>query len=150
MITPRGRRLAIDVGSVRVGVATCDPDGILATPVETVQRTPDDGDVRRVAALAAEYEVIEVIVGLPRTLRNTDGPAVEAARDFGDQVAAAVAPVPVLYHDERLTTVTAAGALRASGRKGKAARAVIDQAAAVAILQGWLDARRNQGRDASD
>ncbi|MEZ5211500.1 MULTISPECIES: Holliday junction resolvase RuvX [unclassified Gordonia (in: high G+C Gram-positive bacteria)] len=150
MISPRGRRLGIDVGSVRVGVASCDPDGILATPVETVQRTADDADVRRVAALADEYEVVEVVVGLPRTLRNTEGAAVAAARDFGGQVAAAIAPVPVVYHDERLTTVTAAGALRASGRKGKAARAVIDQAAAVAILQGWLDARRSEGRGASD
>ena len=150
MISPRGRRLAIDVGSVRVGVASCDPDGILATPVETVQRTADDADVRRVAALAEEYEVVEVVVGLPRTLRNTDGPAVTAAREFGDSVAAAVAPVPVTYHDERLTTVTAASALRASGKKGKAARAVIDQAAAVAILQGWLDSKKNERVDTSE
>ncbi|GAC57345.1 putative Holliday junction resolvase [Gordonia hirsuta DSM 44140 = NBRC 16056] len=140
----RGRRLALDVGSVRVGVASCDPDGILATPVETVQRTRDTGDVRRVAELAAEYEVVEVVVGLPRTLRNTEGAAVAAAREFGDAVAGAIAPTPVVYYDERLTTVTAAGALRASGKNGKAARAVIDQAAAVAILQGWLDSTRNR------
>ncbi|MFM9376136.1 Holliday junction resolvase RuvX [Gordonia sp. VNK21] len=153
MITPRGRRLALDVGTVRVGVAVCDPDGILATPVETVQRTEGDGDVQRVAALAAEYEVLAVIVGLPRTLRNTEGVAVASAKAFGDRVAALVDPVPVIYHDERLTTVTAAGALRASGRKGKSARAVIDQAAAVAILQGWLDvqsASQGQGRLAGD
>lgn len=150
MIAPRGRRLGIDVGSVRVGVASCDPDGILATPVETVQRAAGDADVRRIAELTAEYEAVEVIVGLPRTLRNTEGAAVAAARDFGGRVAAAIAPVPVSYHDERLTTVTAAGALRASGRKGKAARAVIDQAAAVAILQGWLDTRRSEGRGTSD
>ncbi|MFT3662506.1 MAG: Holliday junction resolvase RuvX [Gordonia sp. (in: high G+C Gram-positive bacteria)] len=150
MIAPRGRRLGIDVGSVRVGVASCDPDGILATPVETVQRTADDADVRRVADIAAEYEAVQVVVGLPRTLRNTEGAAVEAARAFGSQVAAAIAPVPVIYHDERLTTVTAAGALRASGKKGKAARAVIDQAAAVAILQGWLDAQRSGGWGSSD
>lgn len=150
MITPRGRRLAIDVGSVRVGVASCDPDGILATPVETVQRTADDADVRRVAAIADEYEVVEVIVGLPRTLRNTEGAAVVAAREFGDAVAAAIDPIPVLYHDERLTTVTAASALRASGKKAKAARAVIDQAAAVAILQGWLDSTRNGRHDTSE
>ncbi len=150
MIAPRGRRLGIDVGSVRVGVASCDPDGILATPVETVQRTPGDADVRRIAEIAAEYEVVEVIVGLPRTLRNTEGAAVAAARDFGGRVAAAIDPIPVRYHDERLTTVTAASALRASGRKGKAARAVIDQAAAVAILQAWLDTRRSEGRDSSD
>ena len=150
MITPRGRRMALDVGSVRVGVAVCDPDGILATPVETVQRTDGDADVQRVAALVAEYEAIALIVGLPRTLRNTEGVAVTAARDFGTRVAALIDPVPVLYHDERLTTVTAASALRASGRKGKSARAVIDQAAAVAILQGWLDTHRSGGWGASD
>lgn len=150
MIAPRGRRLGIDVGSVRVGVAVCDPDGILATPVETVQRTSDDADVRRIAVIAAEYEVVQVVIGLPRTLRNTEGAAVEAARAFGAAIAAAIDPVPVIYHDERLTTVTAAGALRASGRKGKAARAVIDQAAAVAILQGWLDTHRSGGWGASD
>ncbi|GEE02698.1 putative pre-16S rRNA nuclease [Gordonia spumicola] len=140
--------MAIDVGSVRVGVAVCDPDGILATPVETVQRTKHDGDVERVVAIIDEYEAIGVIVGLPRTLRNTDGPAVDAARAFGDRLAAALTgrsgmpDVPIEYHDERLTTVTATTALRASGVKAKNARAVVDQAAAVAILQGWLDARR--------
>lgn len=149
-IQPRGRRLGIDVGSVRIGVASCDPDGILATPVETVQHTTTAAAVRRIAEIADEYEAVEVIVGSPRTLRNTEGAAVAAAREFGDAVASAIAPVPVLYHDERLTTVTAAGALRASGKKGKAARAVIDQAAAVAILQGWLDARRSGGWDSSD
>ncbi len=150
MISPRGRRLAIDVGSVRVGVASCDPEGILATPVETVRRTDDDADVRRVAALTAEYEAVEVIVGLPRTLRNTEGAAVDAARAFGEDIASAIAPVPVVYHDERLTTVTAASALRASGKSAKAARAVIDQAAAVAILQGWLDSKRNARMDARE
>lgn len=149
-IAPRGRRLGIDVGSVRIGVASCDPDGILATPVETVPHTTTAGAVRRVAEIAAEYEAVEVIVGLPRTLRNTEGAAVAAAREFGDAVAAAIDPVTVVYQDERLTTVTAAGALRASGKKGKAARAVIDQAAAVAILQGWLDRRRSGGWDSSD
>lgn len=150
MISPRGRRLGIDVGSVRVGVASCDPDGILATPVETVQRTRDDGDVRRIAALVEEYEAVQVIVGLPRTLRNTEGAAVAAAKDFGGRVADAVTPVPVLYHDERLTTVTATTALRASGRKAKNQRAVIDQAAAVTILQGWLDQQRSGRLSASD
>ncbi|MFT3715284.1 MAG: Holliday junction resolvase RuvX [Gordonia sp. (in: high G+C Gram-positive bacteria)] len=143
MITPRGRRVAIDVGSVRVGVAQCDPDGILATPVETVHRTTDDGDVRRIAEIVAEYEAVGVIIGLPRTLRNTEGAAVAAAKDFGARVEAAIAPVPVIYHDERLTTVTAAAALRESGRKSRTARAVIDQAAAVTILQGWLDLQRS-------
>ncbi|MGV9671081.1 MULTISPECIES: Holliday junction resolvase RuvX [unclassified Gordonia (in: high G+C Gram-positive bacteria)] len=139
----RGRRLGIDVGSVRIGVAVCDPDGILATPVETVRRDSSGGtDIARIATLVAEYEAIGVIIGLPKTLRNTDGVAVAAAREFGDALTSAIAPVGVEYVDERLTTVTAAQALRASGRSAKSSRGVIDQAAAVAILQGWLDARR--------
>lgn len=143
MTLSRGRRLGIDVGSVRIGVAVCDPDGILATPVETVRRTPDgDGDVERIAAIAAEYEVVGIVVGLPKTLRNETGAAAVAAREFGDQLATRLAPLPVDYSDERLTTVTAAQSLRASGRNAKSSRAVIDQAAAVAILQGWLDTRR--------
>ncbi|NDK90997.1 Holliday junction resolvase RuvX [Gordonia desulfuricans] len=143
MASERGRRLGIDVGSVRVGVAVCDPDGILATPVETVRRDIGGGtDIARIAELVAEYEAIGVVIGLPKTLRNTDGPAVEAARGFGDTLAPVIDPVAIEYADERLTTVTAAQALRASGRSAKSSRGVIDQAAAVAILQGWLDARR--------
>ncbi|MDL9937303.1 Holliday junction resolvase RuvX [Gordonia sp. ABSL1-1] len=139
----RGRRLGIDVGSVRIGVAVCDPDGILATPVETVRRSPkDDADLRRLAELATEYEVIEVVVGLPKTLRNEAGVAAQTAQAFGSRLADTIAPVPVSYADERLTTVTAQQALHASGRSVKSSRSVIDQAAAVAILQGWLDARR--------
>ncbi len=137
--------MAIDVGSVRVGVAVCDPDGILATPVETVQRAKDGSDIARIVTIIDEYEAVGVVIGLPRTLRNTDGPAVKAARGFGGRLASALSEVrdlPVEYHDERLTTVTATTALRASGVKAKDARAVVDQAAAVAILQGWLDARR--------
>ncbi len=139
----RGRRIGVDVGSVRIGVAVCDPDGILATPVETVRRTPDGtGDIDRIAAIVAEYEAVGVVVGLPKTLRNEAGAAAQAAQEFGDRLADRIAPVSVECHDERLTTVTATQALRASGVKAKSSRGVIDQAAAVAILQGWLDTRK--------
>ncbi|EGD56056.1 Holliday junction resolvase RuvX [Gordonia neofelifaecis] len=142
MIEPRGRRIAIDVGSVRVGVAVCDPDGILATPVETVRRSKDGADVARIVDLITEYDAVGVVIGLPRTLRGEEGPAVRAARYFGRQLASEAEGVSIEFYDERLTTVTATTALRASGVKAKDARAVIDQAAAVAILQGWLDAQR--------
>lgn len=142
MITPRGRRIAVDVGSVRVGVAVCDPDGILATPVETIRRAKDGSDIARLIDLIRVYEAIGVIIGLPRTLRGEEGPAVRAARYFAKQLTAELDGVAVEFYDERLTTVTATQALRASGVKAKAARAVVDQAAAVAILQGWLDAQR--------
>lgn len=139
-LTPRGRRVAIDVGSVRIGVASCDPDGILATPVETVARTAgSDGDIRRIADIVAEYEAVEVIVGLPKTLRDEHGHAAKLATEFGDALAERISPVAVLYSDERLSTVTAQQALRSSGVRARQQKGVVDQAAAVAILQGWLD-----------
>lgn len=138
----RGRRLGVDVGSVRVGVALSDPDGVLATPLVTVARDTEGGsDVAALRELVAEYAAVEVVVGLPRTLAGREGPAAEAARMFGDSLAAAL-PVPVVYADERLTTVVATRQLRSRGVKARKQRAVIDQAAAVAILQSWLDARR--------
>jgi putative Holliday junction resolvase len=138
----RGRRLGIDVGAVRVGVATCDPDGVLATPLVTVPRDVDGGsDLRVIAALVAEHEAVGVVVGLPRTLAGREGPAAEAARAFADGLAG-VLDVPVELSDERLTTVVATQQLRERGVKGRKQRAVVDQAAAVAILQGWLDAHR--------
>ncbi len=138
----RGRRLGVDVGAVRVGVALSDPEGVLATPLVTVPRDAEHGsDVATLCALVAEHAAVEVVVGLPRTLAGREGPAAEAARAFGDALAAAV-DVPVVFADERLTTVLATRQLRARGVKGRKQRAVIDQAAAVAILQSWLDAHR--------
>ncbi len=138
----RGRRLGIDVGAVRVGVALCDPDGLLATPLVTVPRDVAGGsDLRTLADLVAEHDVVQIVVGLPRTLAGREGPAAQAARAFADGLAGAVA-VPVVFSDERLTTVVATRQLRDSGRKGRKQRAVVDQVAAVAILQGWLDTHR--------
>lgn len=135
----RGRRLGIDVGSVRVGVALSDPDGMLATPLLTVPRDVEGGtDVATIAALVAEHDVVGVVVGLPRTLAGREGPAAEAARAFVAALEPAL-PVPVELSDERLTTVVATRQLRESGRRGKRQRAVVDQVAAVGILQGWLD-----------
>ena len=140
----RGRYLGIDVGAVRVGVAICDPDGVLATPLVTVPRDADGGsDLRAIAELVTEYEAIGVVVGLPRTLAGREGSAAEAARAFADALAG-VLDVPVELSDERLTTVVATQQLRERGVKGRKQRAVVDQAAAVAILQGWLDANRSR------
>jgi putative Holliday junction resolvase len=138
----RGRRIGIDVGSVRVGVALSDPDGLIATPLQTVPRDVDGGtDVATIAALVAEHEAVGVVVGLPRTLAGREGPAAEAARVFVAVLEPALA-VPVELSDERLTTVVATRQLRESGRKGRKQRAVVDQVAAVGILQGWLDTHR--------
>jgi len=132
------------VGSVRIGVACSDPDGILATPVETVRRDRSGKHVRRLAALAAEFEAVEVIVGLPRTLADRVGASAQDAIELAEALASRVAPIPVRLADERLTTVSAQRSLRAAGISAKNQRAVIDQAAAVAILQSWLEQRRAQ------
>lgn len=130
------------MGSVRIGVAVSDPDGILATPVETVRRDRTGKHLRRLAALAVEFEAVEVVVGLPRTLADRTGPSAQDATELAEALATRVAPTPVRLADERLTTVSAQRSLRAAGVRAKDQRAVIDQAAAVAILQGWLDERR--------
>lgn len=135
-----GTRLGVDVGSVRVGVARSDPSGALATPVETVKR--GKGDLDRIAAIAAEYEAIEVVVGLPTSMSGREGQAAALAREFAARLAVRLAPVPVRLFDERLTTVAAQHGLRASGVRARKQRGVIDQAAAVVLLQDALDSER--------
>lgn len=130
------------MGSVRIGVAASDPDGVLATPVETVRRDRSAKHLRRLVELVAEYQVVEVIVGLPRTLADRTGPSALDAIELAGLLAARIVPVPVRMADERLTTVSAQRSLRQAGMRAKGQRKVIDQAAAVAILQGWLDERR--------
>lgn len=144
----RGARLGVDVGTVRVGVAVSDPDGILVSPVTTLSRDIQAlTDVAALATLVTERDVVEVVVGLPRTLRGDQGPAAAAARAYGDLVAARIAPVPVVFTDERLTTVLAHRGLAERGMNSRARRAVVDQAAAVAILQSRLDELRRAGAD---
>ncbi|WP_405020459.1 Holliday junction resolvase RuvX [Kitasatospora sp. NBC_00070] len=140
----RGRRIAVDVGDARIGVASCDPDGLIATPVETV---PAGGRSQaRIKAIVEEYDAVEVVVGLPRSLSGKEGPAAAKVREYAGRLAMLVYPVTVRLVDERMTTVTAAQAMRASGRNSKKGRSVIDQAAAVVILQSALETERVSGR----
>ncbi|HSX67776.1 Holliday junction resolvase RuvX [Nocardioides sp.] len=138
-----GVRLGVDPGDARIGVARCDPMGIIATPVETVPR--GDGDIARIAAILDEENAIEVVVGLPRSLNGSEGPAAVKVRKFAGALARHVAPVPVRLCDERLSTVTAEAQLRSQGRKGQKRRAVVDQVAAVVILQNALETERARG-----
>lgn len=138
-----GARLAIDVGSARIGVAGSDPGGLLASPLATVRR--GRGDLAEVARLATERRVIEIIVGLPTSLSGMAGQAADQVRDFAGALAEFVAPLPVRLVDERFTTVIAHAALRQGGRNSKERRTVIDQAAAALLLQGALDAERQTG-----
>ncbi|WP_284252592.1 Holliday junction resolvase RuvX [Litorihabitans aurantiacus] len=143
----RGVRVAVDVGSVRVGVARCDPDGILATPVETVRRTRDDDGTAHIAAIVAELEAFEVVVGLPRSLDGRNRQAASLARSYAGILARLVSPVPVRMVDERFTSATAHQAMTASGLPGRSQRAVVDQVAAVIVLQHALDIERSTGRE---
>jgi putative Holliday junction resolvase len=140
--------MGVDVGAVRVGVALSDPDAILASPLITLRRDTDsESDVTELRRLVAEHQVIEVVVGLPRTLAGRHGPAAIAAEHYAARLADRITPVPVRLADERLTTVIASRTLSDRGVRGKRQRAVVDQAAAVAILQSWLDAERSaEGR----
>jgi putative pre-16S rRNA nuclease len=139
-----GVRVGVDPGDARIGVARSDPSGFLASPVETVRR--GKGDLRRIARIVEESEAVEVVVGLPRSLSGGEGPAAEKARAFARSLARRVGPVPVRLCDDRLTTVAAEAMLRDRGRKGSDRRSVVDQAAAVLILQHALDTERATGR----
>jgi len=148
----RGRRLGVDVGKVRVGVAVSDPDGILATPVATVARDMGaaadsvPADIAELVRLVGEYEAVQIVVGLPVQLSGTEGAAAIDIRAYAERLAHAVGPVPIVLADERMSTVVATRRLAERGVRGRRQRAVVDQAAAVEILQSWLDAQRRQTR----
>lgn len=139
--------LGVDVGTVRVGVARSDPAGILATPVITLQRdVRSNSDITELAALVEEFDVVGVVVGLPRTLADREGQSALMAREYADLLAERITPIPVRHVDERLTTVSAQRKLSQGGARGskgsRAKRAVIDQVAAVELLQHWLESNR--------
>ncbi|MEU6024662.1 Holliday junction resolvase RuvX [Micromonospora sp. NPDC047134] len=146
----RGVRLGVDVGQVRIGVSRSDPHGVLATPLVTVAREqnprPDavSSDLAQLAALVVEHEAVEVVVGLPVNLAGRHGPAAEHVKAYARQLAEVISPVPVTLTDERMSTVVASRRLAERGVRGKRQRAVVDQAAAVEILQSWLDAQRRR------
>ncbi|WP_100812928.1 Holliday junction resolvase RuvX [Microbacterium lacus] len=138
-----GVRLGIDVGMARVGVARCDRDGLLATPVETVPRASGD-PIARVVEIARELDAVEIVVGLPISLAGRETASTADAREFAGAVAQASA-LPVRLLDERLTTVTANDALRRSGRSQRGSRSIVDQVAAVVLLQQALDVEKRTG-----
>ena len=139
-----GVRLAVDVGSVRIGVARSDPGGVLASPLTVVRS--GSGDLDALATLAASADAIEVIVGLPTSLSGREGAAAAGARSFAAELAGRLAPVPVRLVDERFTTTQAHEALRRGGKDSRARRSVVDAAAAAVLLQAALDAERATGR----
>jgi putative Holliday junction resolvase len=156
----RGVRLGVDVGTVRVGVAISDPDGILATPLVTLRRDLSTlresdlessetypQDITALMRLVEVHESVEVVVGLPVTLAGSESHAAKHVRAYAQLLARAVAPVPVRLTDERMSTAVATRRLSERGVRAGRRRAVVDQAAAVEILQGWLDAARRRRDD---
>src|SRR5580700_11842476 len=139
-----GVRLAVDPGTVRIGVARSDPGGVLATPLTVVRR--GKGDLNALASLAAAEEAMEILVGLPRSLSGREGPAATTARQFAADLADRVAPLPVRLVDERFTTSTAHGALAAAGHDSRARRQTVDAAAAAVLLEAALESERRTGR----
>lgn len=141
--------MGIDVGRARIGVARCDPGALLAVPVETVARAAEgDADVRRILELAGEYEAFELVVGHPLSMSGRPTASTDDAVAFAGRLAGADATgrLSVRLVDERMSTVSAQQALRASGKSARKQRPIVDQAAAVIILQHAIDAERASGR----
>lgn len=143
-----GVRLAVDPGSVRIGVARSDPSGMLSTPLTIVRR--GRGDLDALASLAMAEEAMEILVGLPRSLSGREGPAASAAKQFAAGLAARVAPLPVRLVDERFTTATAHDALRQGGHDSRARRRCVDSAAAAVLLEAALESERRTGHAPGD
>lgn len=129
--------LGIDHGDARIGIAATDPLGILAHPVETIDvRKSDPFD--RIAALVSQRNIRTLVLGLPVRIDGTEGSSAQKVRAFGKKLAARLPGTPLMYVDEAYTTMDAAAKLREAGRNAKQQKAVIDQAAAVAILEAWM------------
>lgn len=143
-----GVRLGVDVGKARIGIARSDPHGMIATPIETVPRdNGGDADLARIDEIVGEHEVFEVIVGLPLNMRGERTLSTEDAADFAvDLATRLLGTAEVRLVDERLSTVSAQGQLRQAGKKTKESRGIIDQAAAVVILQHALDVERSRNQ----
>jgi putative Holliday junction resolvase len=138
------RCLGLDLGSKRIGVALCDPDERVATPLTVVQRGASrNDDHAKIRALVAEYEAQAVVVGLPLNLQSKVTAAAQSAIDETEQLRTAL-DVPVHLHDERLTTKTADRSLMQLEMKADARRRVVDKVAAAVMLQSFIDHRRNQ------
>ncbi|CAM2932588.1 Holliday junction resolvase RuvX [Actinomyces slackii] len=143
-----GVRLAFDVGRARIGVARCDQDALLAFPVLTLRRDRYGADLDEAADLVAEHDAVEAVVGLPINLSGAGSSSSRDARRWARELADRIAPVTVRLVDERLTTVSAHRHLHEAGLKERSFRSIVDQAAAVVILEQALHAERSTGRPA--
>ena len=144
----RGSRLAIDVGTVRIGLAICDPDAIVCTPLPALIRSKLLSEsLQEILSIVSETGVIEVYVGDPLSLSGSETLSTKDAREFALQLAE-LSSVPVRLVDERLTTVTASSKLRQNGKSAKTAKGLIDSASAVEILDQALNISKQSGKPA--
>ena len=151
-VYPQGIKLGVDVGTVRVGLAICDPDEILATPFKTVGRdAKKNSDVRVVVKHATEMRAVQIFVGLPKTMKGEERSSAQMATEYAELLAGELAraglDVPVNLVDERLSTVTAHRNLHEAGMSSKNHRKVVDQVAAAGILQHAIDMQKARGTD---
>ena len=136
------RALALDIGDKTIGIAASDLLGITAQGVETIRRTSDKNDLKRLGELVKNFEATTFIIGLPKNMDGTEGVRCELVKKFAEKICAAFPEVNQIFWDERLSTVAATKNLIAADVSRKKRKKVIDKMAAVYILQGWLDSRR--------
>lgn len=129
--------LGIDHGDARIGIAATDPEGILAHPVETIEVRAGD-PIERIAELVARRGIRTLVVGLPVRTNGEEGTSAAKVRAFAKRLTARLPELPLTFVDEAYTTMAAAAKLREAGRKAKRQKGVIDQAAAVEILEVWM------------
>jgi putative Holliday junction resolvase len=141
----KGKRLAIDVGSIRIGLASCDADAILSSPLPALKRSSNSTEVvSAIKELVADLQIIEVIVGDPVSMSGGVTSSTTDARELAAEIALAIS-IPVRLVDERLTTVSAQAKLRQSGKDSRDAKSFIDSASAVEILEQALNSERSSG-----
>jgi putative Holliday junction resolvase len=146
---PKGRLLGIDYGTVRVGLAVCDADRIIASPLATYLRRSEAADTEYFKRVKINEGVVGVVVGLPISLNGTEGPSAKAARDYGTWLAT-LTDLPVAYSDERFTSFVAESALLDAGLTNKKRKAKVDRVAAQVMLQAYLDAAKSVAQVAPD
>ena len=130
--------LALDHGEARIGVAATDPVGIMAHPVETIQVKTTDV-IERIAELVQQRQIKQIVLGLPLNMSGTEGPAAIKVRKFGKVIRQRFPEMPLHFCDETMTTMAAAEKLHQAGKNAKKQKGIIDQAAAVEILNTWLE-----------
>jgi putative Holliday junction resolvase len=134
------RLLGLDIGDKRIGIAISDESSTLARPLKTLTRTSKIEDFDKIKSVCLEYQIAKIVCGLPKTLRNEEGPQAQRVRRYADQLTASIG-LPIEFWDERFSSVDAAERLAQSSRK-KRAKGDIDSAAAAIILQGYLDSKK--------